>query len=244
VVTNVEDIVLNGQQVVISGNLAGTGLAPNTIHYEGTGDNDVFDAGGLTSLESIRANGLAGNDKIIGANDDDTLEGGDGDDSLTGRGGPDSLNGGAGTDELRGGDDADTLDGGADADKLFGDAGDDQLIGGLGVDQLDGGNGKDSLNGGDGADVLIGGNGQDILFGGAGADSFRIEKGAADQILDFSHADGDKLVFVGGSGSVSLKIVDADGDGLKDDLSVSAGGGFSVELIGVTTLQVSDWIFG
>jgi len=224
VVTNIEDVVLNGQNVVISGNLANTGLAPNTIHYEGTADNDVFDAGGLISLESIRANGYGGADKIIGANDDDTLQGGDGSDTLSGRGGPDSLNGGAGADSLSGGDDNDTLAGGADGDFLVG------------------GSGKDFLYGGDGADTLSGGNGADTLTGGDGADSFRIDNGTADRIMDFTN--GDHIVFMGGSGTPTWSVVDADGDGQKDDLLVSLKGGFSVEVIGVSTLHTGDWVFG
>ncbi len=117
-VTNVEDIVLNGQSVVISGNLVNTGLAPNTIHYTGGATNDLFDASGLVSLESIRADGGGGNDTLISGNDDDTLIGGDGSDKLNGRGGPDSLNGGAGDDTLIGGAGADTLSGGSDIDTL------------------------------------------------------------------------------------------------------------------------------
>ena len=249
VVTNVEDIFFNGQQVVISGNLAGTGLAPNTIHYTGTDGNDVLDAGGLISLESIRAVGGLGNDKLIGANDDDTLEGGEGADTLSGRGGPDSLNGGSGADELRGGDDDDRLDGDTGADKLFGDNGQDTLQGGGDNDQLDGGNGKDSLAGGEGADVLLGGTGADVLAGGAGADTltggaggdlFRIEVGGTDRILDFEQSD--QVVFVGSSGTVVWTKVDADGDGKLDDLHGQVGG-LGVDLIDVSAVKASDWIF-
>ncbi len=132
--TNVEDLVISIQRVTISGDLSRTGLAPNTIHYGGTAGNDKFDAGGMTSLESIRAKGLAGNDTLVGAGDDDVLEGGDGGDVLQSLGGPDSLNGGAGTDTLEGGDGADTLAGGAGVDRLSGGAGADRFV----VDRLSG----------------------------------------------------------------------------------------------------------
>jgi Ca2+-binding RTX toxin-like protein len=260
-VKNVEDIVLNGDQVVISGNLVNTGLAPNTIVYNGTAANNLLDAGGLISVESIKAYGGDGNDTLITANDDDLLVGGAGNDSLSARGGPDSLDGGAGDDRLLGGDGADTLDGGtgtdtldggADDDLLSGSDGADSLIGGNGLDRLyggqdadvlDGGNGQDTLDGGTGDDVLRGGGGADFLTGGAGADRFEIDKsGGTDRIFDFTA--GDKLVFVGGSGTVAFKAMDLDGDGKVDDLLVSVSkGGFSVELIDVTTLSASDWIF-
>ncbi|HEX5377645.1 MAG TPA: calcium-binding protein [Phenylobacterium sp.] len=204
-VTNVEDIVLNGQQVVISGNLANSGLAPDTIYYNGTDGNDLLDAGGLISLESIRASGGKGNDTLVGANDDDTLKGGDGADLLKGRGGP---------------------------------------------DVLDGGNGKDTLEGGAGDDILRGGTGNDLLTGGGGADRFEIQKGGGtDRILDFTSGSdgvpGDTLYFEGGAGPVTWVAKDLDGDGLKNDLVVTATGpgGLTVELIGVSTLHQGDWTF-
>ena len=76
-ITNVEELVLNGERVVISGDLSRTGLAPNTITYVGSELDNTLDASGLTSVESIRAQGLDGNDTLISAGDDDTLEGGD-----------------------------------------------------------------------------------------------------------------------------------------------------------------------
>jgi Ca2+-binding RTX toxin-like protein len=102
-ITNVEDIVVNGQKVVISGDLSGTGLAPNTIHYNGGATDDLLDTSGLTSMESVDAHGQAGNDTLIGAGDDDNLEGDDGDDKLVGAGGPDVFVGGAGDDTIDGG---------------------------------------------------------------------------------------------------------------------------------------------
>ncbi|MCR5879491.1 calcium-binding protein [Phenylobacterium sp. J367] len=103
VVKGTAELVLNGERVVVSGDLSATGLAPNTIYLNGTTGDDLLDASGMTSLESVRANGDAGADTIRGGGDDDTLNGEDGDDSLQGNGGPDILDGGAGNDTLEGG---------------------------------------------------------------------------------------------------------------------------------------------
>ena len=102
-VTNVEDIYLNGERLVISGDLSRTGLAPNTIHFTGTAADNLLDASGMTSAESVEAQGLAGNDTLIGGLADDALDGGDGADSLAGGADNDTLTGGAGADHLDGG---------------------------------------------------------------------------------------------------------------------------------------------
>lgn len=89
---------------------------------------------------------------------------------------------------------------GSRAVTLTGLEGNDTLEGGSGADTLDGGIGDDRLTGGAGNDVLIGGAGKDMLSGGAGADRFVIRPGdtgatssTADQILGFSHAEGDRI---------------------------------------------------
>lgn len=107
-----------------------------------------------------------------------------------------------------GGNGADTLVGGALADTLFGREGDDDLDGGVGADLLDGGGGadilrggegRDQLRGGDGEDRLIGGAGNDDMYGGAGADLFEFDMGGVqqDRIIDFSIAEGDRMVVRG-----------------------------------------------
>ena len=70
-----------------------------------------------------------------------------------------------------------------------------------------GGDGLDNLDGGTENDRLIGGADTDILRGGAGGDFFvfksvtdSVRGTLRDQILDFSHAEGDKI---------DLSIIDA-----------------------------------
>ncbi|QKR99424.1 calcium-binding protein [Sphingomonas sp. CL5.1] len=133
------------------------------------------------NLENLR---LGGSGNINGAGNDAA-------NIITGNAGNNILSGGGGDDVLQGGDGDDYLDGGDGNDSLSGGNGNDILIGGAGNDYLSGGNGND---------VLIGGPGKDSLVGGAGADRFVFAPGDlgntitnTDTILDFSHAEGDKI---------------------------------------------------
>lgn len=80
----------------------------------------------------------------------------------------------------------------------FGD-GADRATGGEGRDYLYGRGGGDVFSGQGGDDLFYGGPGADLLTGGAGADRFyyRVVSDTRadrpDQILDFSHADGDLI---------------------------------------------------
>lgn len=85
-------------------------------------------------------------------------------------------------------------------DTINAGAGNDTVNGLAGNDVIKGAAGNDVLNGGDGNDVLIGGTGKDKLKGNAGADRFDFNapwesvKGSnRDQILDFSHAQHDRI---------------------------------------------------
>ncbi|MCX5819878.1 MAG: retention module-containing protein [Deltaproteobacteria bacterium] len=68
---------------------------------------------------------------------------------------------------------------------------------GDGNDIVFGNGGDDTLNGEGGNDILVGGIGKDTLTGGTGADKFVFSetRGASnlDHIVDYSHADGDKI---------------------------------------------------
>src|SRR6185369_14520584 len=86
--------------------------------------------------------------------------------------------------------------GGAGADTL---SNIENLTGSAFSDVLTGEGGVNVLKGGGGADVLTGGAGADLLLGGLGGDRFVLTAtsdsavGAEDAILDFSHAEGDRI---------------------------------------------------
>lgn len=93
--------------------------------------------------------------------------------------------------------------GGAAADLFAGDAFDNQLFGNGGNDQLRGFGGADKLTGGAGADLYH----YNALFESTVATTVR------DSILDFSHADGDKIV---------LNLIDAN-TGVAGDQAFTLG---------------------
>lgn len=161
------------------------GAGADTI-YGQQGDDSLFGDAGSDKLfggagEDI-LNGGAGKDTLSGGVGDDSLLGGSGNDSLAGGGGDDSLKGGAGVDILKGNNHQDSLVGGSGADKLFGGSGDDSLLGQAGKDRLNGGAGQDVMTGGAAADIFV--------FSAASHSGLGV---AADQITDFSHAQGDKI---------------------------------------------------
>jgi len=100
-----------------------------------------------------------------------------------------------------GNDLANTLTGNSAANKLFGLEGNDVISGGGGADKLYGDTGTDTLKGGADKDWIEGGAGRDVMYGNAGADSLVFRDGnfggattsTADRIVDFSHADGDRI---------------------------------------------------
>jgi Ca2+-binding RTX toxin-like protein len=113
------------------------------------------------------ANGLGGDDLLVGDVSADVLVGGDGKDALSAGANRDALFGSAGDDILDGGDGRDFLSGGDDLDVLAGGRGRDTLDGGAGNDLLDGQDGRDILNGGTGVDTITGGTGRDtVVFDG------------------------------------------------------------------------------
>jgi Ca2+-binding RTX toxin-like protein len=90
---------------------------------------------------------------------------------------------------------------GAPGNRLLRGSGEHEALLGLSHDEvLRGHRGHDLLDGGDGADRLQGGPGGDVLIGGGGPDRFvfRVAAHSApagpDLILDFSQADGDRIV--------------------------------------------------
>ncbi len=97
-ISGVEEILINGQHIVIAGDFSQTGLADDTLVYTGTDDADLFDATGVTSTEHVIASGGKGNDELRAGAGPSQLLGGDGDDLLAGGAGDDVLYGGSGVD--------------------------------------------------------------------------------------------------------------------------------------------------
>lgn len=120
-------------------------------------------------------NGL--DNKMVGTAGGDTLSGLGGDDNVSSLDGDDKVLGGDGADAIWGGNGNDTLIGDAGADKLQGDAGNDSIAGGAGNDTIDGSAGTDVLGGGSGADLFV----------------FSTLEAKGETIVDFSHAEGDRI---------------------------------------------------
>jgi len=176
---------------------------------KGTAAGDAAGTGSdtLASIETV--NGSAFADTLRGSAGADTFNGGAGNDTITGGSGLDTASyvgaksavtvqlalttaqntGGAGMDTLSG------------IENLVGSSFGDTLTGNSGANVLSGVSGTDRLDGMGGADKLIGGAGADVLTGGTGGDIFRFAAGdfggltttTCDRILDFSHADGDRI---------------------------------------------------
>lgn len=143
----------------------------------------------------------SGIEELIGSAYNDTLTGGAAAETIDGGNGNNIVNGDAGADSLEGGSGLDSMNGGAGNDTLDGGSGNDSLRGGADADEIDGGSGNDLLFGDAGADTLEGGSGADTMNGGTEADIFYISTSdtglgtAADHIVGFSRAQGDKIEF-------------------------------------------------
>ena len=172
--------------------------------------------------------GGAGSDRIYGSTGNDIIEGGsagvagnylrgdEGNDSITGGNNFDDANGNMGNDTVATGDGDDFCVGGKDNDVLFGGEGNDFVYGNLGDDSCTGGGGNDTVRGGQGTDALSGGGGNDFvsgdrgddtMTGGAGADIFHSSSDAGiDRILDFSLADGDRVLLDPGTAFTVMQV--------------------------------------
>jgi Ca2+-binding RTX toxin-like protein len=181
-----------------------------TVVTTAVSNDDLSGAGGDDKIS-----GGYGADLLKGEDGEDVLNGEAGDDTLNGGSGSDVLDGGAGSDTAgyvgatRGvtvtvadgrqdtrGAGIDTL---VSIENLNGSAFNDVLTGSFSANVLQGFGGNDILQGLDGDDILVGAVGADRLTGGGGADLFAYVKldhfqpGERDQILDFSHAEGDQI---------------------------------------------------
>lgn len=187
---------LSGQQA-----FTWTITAPFDSKQTGTNGPDSIVA---NDGESLRANGLKGDDNLVGKDGSDALFGGNGNDNLIG---------GGGRDQLMGQDGNDNLVGNAGNDRLFGQDGNDTISGDQGHDLINGGAGDDFLNGGTGGDTIIGGSGEDHISGDAGNDV--IDAGADD---DNAHGGDGRDTISGQGGNDTLT-----GDGGNDTIRGGAG---------------------
>ena len=209
------------------------GNADNDTMYGGTGDDTLLGGGGRDLIY-----GDDDNDSLSGSWGRDTINGGDGNDYLGGDEGEDELYGGNGNDTLGGGDSADALWAGAGNDWLYGGTGNDTLGGGTEADRLFGGGDNDQLLGGDGDDTLDGQSGNDTLEGGLGADTFVFDTGyGADQVSDFSAAEGDRLALddaLWGGGLTVAQVISLYGTTSGTGTVFDFGGGQIFTVLGAT----------
>ncbi len=280
----------NGDANVITGNtgnniLAGLGGA-DTLNGGGGIDTASYVASGSGVNVSLAAGTASGGDaqgdvlnnisNLTGSAFDDVLEGDGGNNVLVGGAGVDTLSyahatagvsvslalttaqntGGAGIDtvtqfeNLTGSAYGDTLTGSSAANVLTGLAGDDSLVGGVGADTLVGGAGDDTLSGGLSADHFVFAD----VVGGAGVDT----------IIDFSHAQSDKIdlsgvdanttlggdqgfVFIGASAFHDVAgelrfVVSGSNTTVMGDTNGDGVADFTLNLTGVTTLVSGDFL--
>ncbi|WP_374570768.1 calcium-binding protein [Phenylobacterium sp.] len=238
-------------------------MAGTTVTF-GANISAVSKAGGLLMADGSKVFiGDTGDESFTGAATGDAAFGGQGSDTLDGGAGGDVLQGNQGSDHLLGGDGNDTIYGGQDADYLSmgsganfgqGNRGDDLVVGGeatdtllggkdndtvqgeAGNDYLNGNRGDDSVSGGAGNDTLFGESGADTLAGGAGADVFHAFAGQEiDRIIDFSRAEGDRIVLDPGMTHSESQV--------GDDVVVDLGGGDEFVLVNVTLAELTgEWI--
>lgn len=152
-----------------------------------------IDIGAFEYGASVRINGTARNDRLVGGLGNDTIVGLAGNDTLIGNAGSDLINGGTGNDSLLGG------------------AGNDNLIGGVGNDNLRGDAGNDTLNGWGGRatekDRMVGGTGNDRFILGTSSGAY-YNKGRANDyaiITDFRVSGTDVIQLKGNSSQYQLK---------------------------------------
>jgi Ca2+-binding RTX toxin-like protein len=197
-VVNGAELLTSGSMTLVRGFTEARLLGVDDLELTGSDDGDTL-------------TGNAGNNVLRGHAGHDTLYGGDGNDTLNGGDGDDSILGGDTDADLRdvifAGEGDDFADGGFGNDDINGMGGNDTLLGGFGADTVAGGDGDDVITGSAfsdllfgnaGADFINGGFGHDRVNGGAGADKFfhlGIFDHGSDWIQDFSHAEGDVLLF-------------------------------------------------
>ena len=111
----------------------------------------------------------------------------------------------------------------------------DVILGDDNANTLDGRDGNDRIDGRGGADTLTGGNGSDTFVYADG--------GGADTITDFDRSQGDTIDLTGLSGIFTFADVQSKSTLSAGNTIINFGSGNTLTLIGVTSLQQSDFIF-
>ncbi|MBR0830454.1 VCBS domain-containing protein [Bradyrhizobium manausense] len=233
-----------------------TGSAADNEIFDGGMGNDIIDGGGKSiastpfgdfsnyagAMGGVVVNlvtGTAVGDLSVGTDtliNIDSINGTAFDDVITGNANANLLRGFAGSDVIHGGDGNDQIEGGQLSNPSLG-----------GNDVLYGEGGNDVIYGGSGNDLIDGGIGNDILTGLAGADTFvfAVHDGA-DQITDFSHAQGDRIDLTGVAGAIgSIADIQSHAQQVGADTVITFGGGDTLTLTNVTLggLVDGDFIF-
>jgi VCBS repeat-containing protein len=220
-----DSVVLTIAYDVTDGDLS----VPNTATLTITGALELISG---TNGNDNPLNGTEYGDLIRGEVGNDLINAGDGDDSVLGGAGVDTIYGGNGNDTLNGNLNPDRLFGGDGGDQVFGGHSNDVLHGDAGNDTLDGGDGWDGLHGGDGDDRLIGGAGPDRMSGNAGNDVFvlsDLDGVDNDTITDFTV--GEDSLELNGLTVTGASVVNADGDGLADDIVLTFDNGATLTML-------------
>ncbi|WP_164940881.1 Ig-like domain-containing protein [Bradyrhizobium zhanjiangense] len=111
----------------------------------------------------------------------------------------------------------------------------DVILGDANANTLDGRDGNDRIDGRGGADTLTGGNGSDTFVYADG--------GGADTITDFDRSQGDTIDLTGLSGIFTFADVQSKSTLSAGNTIINFGSGNTLTLMGVTSLQQSDFIF-
>ena len=111
-------------------------------------------------------------------------------------------------------------------------------------DALYGDGGTDLLSGFGGNDLIDGRGGNDVLTGGTGADRFVYADGyGADIITDFNRTEGDVMDVTGVSGIFTFSDIQSRATVISGNTVIDFGGGNTLTLSGVTSVQQSDFVF-
>jgi Ca2+-binding RTX toxin-like protein len=212
-----------GEDVTAANGSAG----PDVMSAVPSIDRFVIDGGPFAGFrvetfdETVRLNGLAGDDSLAAVSGSDpiaalVLDGGDGADTLLGRNF---------ADVLIGGDGPDTLDGNQGPDQVSGDAGDDVIT-------WDPGDGNDSIEGGADADrfVFRGSNIGELVDIGAPNGRLIISRNIGTVSVDLGGVETLDVRLVGGHDIIAVNDLSAtDVSDVQVDLVAAGGGGDAID---------------